>query len=235
MLGPLKNIFSCKRTKATEVHSNQKKFLQNRAWILHILKTTFFLLNFAFSLPEWEKDPKTLGQYGDLKIDEEMVEKLGTIPKYAIISIIGIGLLLDILCFKYRRLSSAFFYVDCALILAQSLSPSSFYQHFLGETASFVLCVLLFACQCLPSIIIATGSVILTHALINPLFYDQTESTSTKVIEYTVSVILVFVSATLFWVMLHRLLSLHARIEDVKMERDAIFKGSPAGCPILVI
>ena len=99
----------------------------------------FIVLQAAFGSPDWLNDhssDSSSQQHAEQKTSEanachvkhlnenNFIDALGDIPRIAIWLMLVAGLVLAILCLKFRQLASFMFYHECVLLLLELLLPT---------------------------------------------------------------------------------------------------------------
>ena len=156
--------------------------------------------------------------------NRDFIEKLGNTHKLVIRCLLIAGFLLDSFCYRYRHLALFIFYLECALIVAMSLVPSStLNESILSYTVWSCLSVIIFACHARTSIIIATVISVLIQLVIHTLVYSDARDEFSNFTYYVwplLMVMTVFFSVTSFWMVFYHLNYLHSRISEAGRERD---------------
>ena len=146
----------------------------NRAWVIHSLKNAIMILLAIFGDASWEVNPNSLDDATKQCIDfnEEFANTVAFMAKTTIYIMLCLGLILDLICWRYRKVSSLLFYFENALMIVVSLLPSNFNKHFLGITMRLLFCVVAFACQARGSIIFASLMTLCYQFFIHPNIYS---------------------------------------------------------------
>ena len=129
--------------------------LHTRAWLAHILnmmsRVVFAVLGSAY----WQKAYKEKDEIEELNHD--FVDKSESALRGALLTLIIFGVLLDILCWKYRRYSELIIYYELIRIMVQAFVPI---DH--GETTNgvffmqFLYYMILYSCKPGPNTIAST-------------------------------------------------------------------------------
>ena len=109
-------------------YNNELKEVQlslcTKTWLIHIYVNIGRVIYPIFDNSFWQNG------YRDYKenetINQEFIEESEDVIKFLIIVFIVLGLLLDVVCWRYRHLSSSIFYFELISLTVQSFIPWDF-------------------------------------------------------------------------------------------------------------
>lgn len=168
----------------------------------------------------------------------ETLEKLA-VPQISFLTLLTISLLLDIICMKARRISIVFLYLECASILVEtillghevSLTTASI-------TLRFTFTVVFLGVEALSSILSVTFCSILTHTLKILVLQEPNSQDANRIdvkLEGALGTLIVFTTATAFWMCIHHIAQIRAELNCQAVQRDAIINDLPANVQIAIV
>lgn len=137
--------------------------------------------------------------------------------------------LLDLTCWKHKKLSALFFYLEClwalydVYLFTDQLRHGTLSAVFIG--ARLIAVLVLFSTDALPSIAVISVCAASAHALnytvSGSVYFDAPGLVS--------MLLIVFVSATLFWAGQRQIAQKEAVLERIKSDRDLLLNISSLG------
>lgn len=95
--------------------------LYNKSWLIHIVMTFSRVVYPVLGIAHWQKAYNSRREYDNL--NHEFIDKSEAVIKTIIIALIPVGVILDLLIWRYRHLANWVIYYEFVQILLQGFVP----------------------------------------------------------------------------------------------------------------
>ena len=105
-----------------------KNSMMTKAWVTHLILMLSRVVFPVFGIAYWQKAFNERVQNNITELNENFIEKSEDTIKIGIWIMIVLGVLLDIMCWKYRQLSKLILYYELFSILWQGFVPFDYFS-----------------------------------------------------------------------------------------------------------
>ena len=105
---------------------NVQESLYTKSWLIHIIMMFSRIVYPILGIAYWQKAYKGKDKLDEQLLNQDFVDKSEPVIKIILISLIPIGVLLDILICRRRHLANLLFYYEMISILLQGFVPFDF-------------------------------------------------------------------------------------------------------------
>lgn len=192
------------------------ELLEVRAWLCHIFITLTRIIFPMLGIAYWQKGLRNAAELEG--VNKEFVEENRSLLVTLIMVFIAVGVLMDILIWKWRWLGRYLFYLECCGVVIYSLLPIDLGD--LGEiqiVAILAQSFLVFGCDVGYDMIGALATICLNSLVVYPFVYRQTLDSVliTHKLTNIVAVAMMSIVVTLFFTYIARI---RAQMEELIAE-----------------